>query len=289
MLIRVENVSFSYENSFKVLQDVSLSIAEGERIALLGHNGSGKTTLVKHLNGLLQPDSGKVLISGRDIAKVKTADLASQVALLFQNPDDQTCKRTVWDEVVFGPKNLGYDRKTRDTLAEKALAAFDLLPLRNSNPHDSGYSVRKRIALASIVAMDTRVLVFDEPTAGLDPYEISLLKAVLAELESRNKTVVIITHDMDFVAETIERAIGMAKGRKVFDGKVRELFPQADLVAQCGLFLPQIFRLSAALSMHTCSFSPAEFVAAFQEQHAAACHDPEKILLAQASHGAAPG
>lgn len=269
MLIRVENVSFSYENNIKVLQNFSLSIAEGERIALLGHNGSGKTTLVKHLNGLLQPDSGKVLISGRDISKVKTADLASQVALLFQNPDDQICKRTVWDEVVFGPENLGYDRKTRDALAEKALAAFDLLPLRNSNPHDSGYSVRKRIALASIVAMDARVLVFDEPTAGLDPHEISLLMAVLAELQRQNKTVVIITHDMDFVTETIDRVIGMSCGRKVFDGNVRELFPQADLVAQCGLFLPQIFRLGAALSMQSCSFSPAEFVADFQEQHGA--------------------
>lgn len=260
MLIRLDDISFSYAQSVPALENISFEIMAGERVALTGHNGSGKSTLVKHLNGLLKPSCGKVWINGQDTKDTKTAQLAGQVALLFQNPDDQICKRTVWDEVIFGPKNLGYSTERIESLAKEALTLFDLTAMKNNNPHDFGYSERKRIAMASIVAMDTPALVFDEPTAGLDPYEISLLIATLKKLQSENKTVIVISHDMDFVAENIDRVISLAQGRKSFDGRTQELFVQPTLMSNCGLCQPQVVQLSNACSLQCTPLSPYECV-----------------------------
>jgi energy-coupling factor transport system ATP-binding protein len=266
MIIRVLDVSFSYGDTENVLQNISFDIAAGECVALAGHNGSGKSTLVKQLNGLLKPFTGKVLVSGRDTKNSKTSKLAVKVALLFQNPDDQICKRTVWDEVAFGPKNLGYSKERMRTLVEEALVLFDLSSYKKNNPYDFGYSERKRIAMASIVAMDTPVLVFDEPTAGLDPYETSLMIAALKKLQSQNKTVIVISHDMDFVAENIPRAIVLADGKKVFDGKVRHLFQDPAIMSDCRLQEPQVARLSKVCGLERVPLSPDECVAMLGEQ-----------------------
>ena len=266
MLIRVEELSFTYGPFAPALQDVSFEISAGERVALAGHNGSGKSTLVKHLNGLLKPTAGRVWINDQDTTTVKTAHLAGQVGLLFQNPNDQICKRTVWDEVVFGPKNLGYPARRIESLAEEALMLFELTPFKNKNPHDFGYSERKRIAMASIVAMDTPVVVFDEPTAGLDPYEISLLIATLNKLQSQNKTVIVISHDMDFVADNISRVISLAGGRLVFDGNVRDLFRKKTLMTDCGLRPPQVVLLGKECALVSAALSPCEYVAELIER-----------------------
>jgi len=266
MLIRADDVSFTYCDAVAALQNISFEISAGERVALIGHNGSGKSTLVKHLNGLLRPSAGKIWIDGKDTTTAKTAQLAGQVALLFQNPDDQICRRTVWDEVIFGPKNLGYPVKRIGLLAKEALTLFELTPFEKKNPHDFGYSERKRIAMASIVAMDTPVLVFDEPTAGLDPYEISLLIATLKKLQSENKTVIVISHDMDFVAENISRVISLANGRKVFDGSVRDHFRKPAIMTECGLQQPQVLQLSNACALQCSALSPHECVAELEEQ-----------------------
>lgn len=266
MLIRVDDISFTYCNSVKALQNISFEISTGECVALTGHNGSGKSTLVKHLNGLLKPSAGKIWIDDKDTTVLQTAELASKVALLFQNPDDQICKRTVWAEVEFGPNNLGYPAQRVESLVEDALELFDLKLLKKKNPHDFGYSERKRIAMASIVAMDTPILVFDEPTAGLDPYEISLLITTLKKLQSEKKTVIIISHDMDFVAENIPRVISLAQGRKVFDGSTRELFIKPLLMTECGLCQPQVLQLSNACALPGTALSPHECVAELEKQ-----------------------
>jgi energy-coupling factor transport system ATP-binding protein len=267
MLIRALDISFSYSDSVVALQNISFEISAGERVALVGHNGSGKSTLVKHLNGLLKPSAGEVRIGGKNTTTVRTSQLAGEVALLFQNPDDQICKRTVWDEVVFGPENLGYPVESIKALAEEAMALFGLTSIKNRNPHDFGYSERKRIAMASIVAMDTSVLVFDEPTAGLDPYEISLFSTALEKLQSDNKTVIVISHDMDFVAERISRVISLAQGKKVFDGSVRDLFRETTLMNDCGLLQPQVIQLSKACALHGVHpLSPYECVAGLEKQ-----------------------
>lgn len=266
MLIHVDDLSFTYGDSVRALQNISFAISAGECVALTGHNGSGKSTLVKHLNGLLQPSTGKIWIDGTDTTTAKTAQLAGQVALLFQNPDDQICKQTVWEEVVFGPKNLGYNIERIESLADEALAFFELSSFKKENPHDFGYSERKRIAMASIVAMDTSILVFDEPTAGLDPYEISLLIAILKKLQAKNKTVIIISHDMDFVAENISRAISLSDGRKVFDGKVQDLFKRTEIITDSGLRQPQVRQLSDACGLECNALSSPECAAELEGQ-----------------------
>ena len=266
MLIRVDDVSFTYAHSVTALQNISFEISTGEQVALTGHNGSGKSTLVKHLNGLLKPSDGEIWIDGEETTTAKTSQLASLVALLFQNPDNQICKRTVWDEIIFGPKNLGYPTQRIESLAEEALKLFELTSIKEKNPHDFGYSERKRIAMASIVAMDTPILVFDEPTAGLDPYEISLLITTLKKLQSEKKTIIIISHDMDFVAENIPRVISLAQGRKVFDGSARELFIKPLLMTECGLCQPQVLQLSNACALPGTALSPHECVAELEKQ-----------------------
>lgn len=261
MLIQVNNISYSYGNSVEALHDISFEISAGEFVALTGHNGSGKSTLVKHLNGLLRPSAGRVWIDDQDTNTTPTAELASKVALLFQNPDNQICKRSVWDEVSFGPKNLGYPLQKTEPLVEDALELFALNEFKQSNPHDFGYSKRKRIAMASIVAMNSPVLVFDEPTAGLDPYEVSLLIDVLNRLQAENKTVIVISHDMDFVAENFQRTILLDSGRKAFDGSIQNLFKEQELMEHGGLRQPQVMQLIHGLSMNCVPLTPHECVA----------------------------
>lgn len=260
MELRVDQLSFAYPNSRFALDNISFTIAAGERVALIGHNGSGKSTLVKHLNGLLRPTSGTVWLDNTNASTAKVAQLAGKVALLFQNPNDQICKGNVLDEVAFGPRNLGYPEEKVKSLVQEALTLFELVDYTKKNGHDLGYSERKRIAMASIVAMDTPVLVFDEPTAGLDPYEFRLLLATLQKLKNEQKTVIVITHDMDFVAENIGRVISLTDGKKMFDATACQLFHQATQRKDCSLLLPQTAQLGTACGLHSPALSPAECV-----------------------------
>ena len=264
--IRIENLSFRYSKSNRDnLLKVSCTIEAGERVALIGHNGSGKTTLAKHLNCLLQPQHGRVLIGNRLITGDSVAQCARKVALLFQNPDDQICMRRVYDEVAFGPKNLGHMSSRLDILVKKALTLFDLSHLTESNPYDLGYSERKRLAMASIIAMDTSILVLDEPTAGLDDREISLFIGAMQKLQAEGKSVLMITHDMDFVAEHIPRVICLNKGAMAYDGLVQNLFNNQDLLSSCGLRPPQIFQLSRHFHHTPCALTPEQFISSLSQ------------------------
>lgn len=248
MQIDIDNLCFRYPgDSHDTLSGITCTIGSGELLALIGHNGSGKTTLVKHLNGLLQPLRGEIRLDGQSIAGKRVSWCAARVALSFQNPDDQICTRRVFDEVAFGPRNLGHSGYRLDELVRESMALFGLSGLAEVNPHDLGYSQRKRLAIASAVAMDTPVLVFDEPTAGLDSGESEQLAEALASLRKRGKTVIVITHDMDFIADQIAGVICLAHGRIAFAGSASELFSDRQILDECGLMQPQIFRLSHRL------------------------------------------
>ncbi len=257
--IDIHGLSFRYDDQTEALTDVSLSARPGDVVALLGHNGSGKSTLVKHLNGLLRPSEGTVLIHRVPTQGRRTSQLAKEAALLFQNPDDQICKGTVWEEVIFGPTNLGFSDDRTQALANRFLELFDLLDSKDRNPHDLGLSERKRLAIASVMAMDTGIVVLDEPTAGLDAREISQLEIAVQELQAEDKIVIIISHDMDFVAENASRAICLEHGRKRFDGSTIELFGNAPLLERCGLFPPQVVQLSNRLNLSIPSLTPEGF------------------------------
>lgn len=264
MHIRIANLVFRYSDEVNALSDISLTIKQGERVAFIGHNGSGKTSLARHLNGLLRPSEGEVWIGDHKTENMSVAELARQVAISFQNPDDQISKRRVWDEVAFGPKNLQYAKSRIDNLVDMSLSLFGLMPLKNYNPYDLGFSERKRVALASTIAMDTPVVVFDEPTAGMDAHEMSFLKGVLDKLQQETKTVIIISHDMDFVAEQIPRVICLKNGKKSFDGPSREAFHDKELLTQCGLRQPQIVRLSSHFGLVEAALKPGEFIRGFR-------------------------
>lgn len=264
MTVEIRNLSFRYESGVEALKDISFSIQPGERVALLGHNGSGKSTLVRHFNGLLRPSQGEVLINGFSTAGEKVSRLAGMVGLLFQNPDDQICKGTVWDETVFGPENLGYPSERTEALARSALSVFGLMNMKDRNPHDLGLSERKRLAMASVLAMDTGIVVLDEPTAGLDPGEVEMLEAALRRLESAGRIVLIISHDMDFIAENTSRAICLENGCKRFDGNIVDLFYDREILERCGLQAPQVVRLGARFNLRLSTLTPQGFIDEFK-------------------------
>ncbi|TIH18159.1 ABC transporter ATP-binding protein [Marinifilum sp. JC120] len=260
MGIEVDNLFFGYEAGEEVLKGISFEFAEGEVVALLGHNGSGKSTLVKHFNGLLCPLRGSVKVNGVLSTDKKISELAGMVSMLFQNPDDQICKSSVWDEVAFGPENLGYEHGRIRELVKYYLSAFGLFELKKRNPYDLGLSERKRLAIASTLAMDTEIVVLDEPTAGLDPREIHMLESELEKLRSVGRTVVLISHDMDFVAENCSRAVCLQNGIKQFDGLIGDLFDNSALLEQCGLLAPQIVQLGSHYGLQLDEISPQGFI-----------------------------
>lgn len=221
----VEELVHVYRASgVRALDGVDLRIGAGERVALVGQNGSGKTTLVRHLNGLLRPSRGRVLIDGLDAATMTVARLARHVGLVFQDPDRQVFAGTVHDEVAFGPRNLGLRGEDLRAAVADALDACGLGGEERTNPYDLGQSRRKLLALASVLAMRTEVLVLDEPTTGQDRRGTDLVRQVVSAASAAGRTVLAISHDMAFVAETFERVVVMRSGRVVLDGTPAEAF-----------------------------------------------------------------
>ncbi|MCX8062446.1 MAG: energy-coupling factor ABC transporter ATP-binding protein [Anaerolineales bacterium] len=269
MNIQIENLSFRYPNGVLALRGVSLEIAPGEQVAIIGQNGAGKTTLVKHLNGLLLPTEGRVRIGDWDTRHYSVAKLARRVGYVFQNPDEQLFTKTVADEIAFGPRNLGYSGERIQELVEDALQLTQLQAMRTTNPYDLSPTWRKMVAIASILAMDTPILVFDEPTTGQDAASVAHLAMIIAELKRRGKTVVTITHDIDFCAENFARVIVMGGGQVLLDGHTRTVLGQTEILAQTYVDPPQITRLGLRLGLAEVVCTPQEFLDAFEKQCAA--------------------
>ncbi|MEX2011608.1 MAG: ABC transporter ATP-binding protein [Chloroflexota bacterium] len=222
--IRVEGLVHVYEGGVRALDGVDLAIGAGERVALIGQNGSGKTTLVRHFDGLLRPTSGRVLVGGVDAAERTVAQLAREVGLVFQDPDRQIFASTVRGEVEFGPRNLGLRGAALRSAVGEALAATGLEKAADLNPYDLGTSRRKLLALASVLAMGTAVVVLDEPTTGQDMRGMAIVEEIVGTVQAAGRTVIAISHDMRFVAERFERIVVMRQGRVVLDGSPSEVF-----------------------------------------------------------------
>ena len=222
--IALESVSFLYPDGTKALDEVSLRIEPGERVAIVGQNGSGKSTFARHLNGLLRPTEGRVLRGGADTRTLHVARLAGLVGLAFQNPDRQLFAGGVVAEVAFGPRNLGIRGAALDERVGAALEAVGLGGESASNPYDLGYSRRKLLSLASVLAMRTPILVLDEPTTGQDARGSARVRAVVAAAAEEGRTVIAISHDMRFAAECFRRVIVMKAGRVILDGSPEVVF-----------------------------------------------------------------
>jgi energy-coupling factor transport system ATP-binding protein len=223
--LRAEGLVHVYdEGGVRALDGVDLRIGAGERVALIGQNGSGKTTLVRHFNGLLRPTSGRVTVDGMDAATLTVAQLAARVGLVFQDPDRQIFAGSVRGEVEFGPRNLGRSGGELRAAVAEALASTGLTGEEGTNPYDLGQSRRKLLALASVLAMRTPVLVLDEPTTGQDVAGVERVRAVVEAVPSEGRTVIAISHDMRFVAEQFERVVVMRAGQVVLDGPPSAVF-----------------------------------------------------------------
>ncbi|MCU0505242.1 MAG: energy-coupling factor ABC transporter ATP-binding protein [Chloroflexi bacterium] len=216
--IRVRGLVHVFPEGTRALDGVDLDIATGEAVAIVGQNGSGKSTLVRHLNGLLRPTEGTVEVLGEPADRLRVAALAARVGLVFQDPDRQIFARRVRPEVAFGPSNLGIRGKDLDAAVDEALAAVGLSDQAGANPYDLGYSRRKLLSIASVLAMRTPIVVLDEPTTGQDLRGIARVQAIVASLAADGRTVIAISHDMRFVAETFGRVVVMRAGRVVLEG-----------------------------------------------------------------------
>jgi energy-coupling factor transport system ATP-binding protein len=251
--IALEGLVHVYPDGTRAVAGVDLAVPAGQRLAIVGRNGSGKSTLVRHFNGLLRPTEGRVLHDGRDVRGRRVAQLAAAVGLALQDPDRQIFAGRVRTEVAFGARNLGRRGVDLERAVDAALAALGLEGEAASNPYDLGYSRRKLLALASILAMETPVVVLDEPTTGQDARGMARVQRVVGELAAAGRTVIAIIHDMRFVAETFERVVVMREGRVTLDGTPAEVFAGRHAAELASTFLeaPLAARLGERLGLGT--------------------------------------
>lgn len=251
-LIRVEGVTFAYPGDagaapVPVLRDVSLTVHAGELIALVGQNGSGKTTLARHLNGLLKPATGRVLVGATDTRDVAVGRLARQVGYVFQNPDHQLFLPSVWREVTYGLHQLGLADAEVDQQARSVLERFGISALAEHHPAMLGRGLRRLTALAAVYAMGPEVLVLDEPTGGLDGHLTGQLMALLQSLTADGRAVVLITHEMELVARYASRVVALRDGVVVADMAPAPFFDRADLLDAARLEPPEIVGIARRL------------------------------------------
>jgi energy-coupling factor transport system ATP-binding protein len=260
--IEIVGLRHAYAGRAEALRGVDLAIAPGEAVAIVGQNGAGKTTLAKHLVRILEPASGSVRIAGRDLAGRSIADVARTVGFVFQDPDRQLFSRSVEREVAFGPRNLGLGDADAGRLVAQALAATGLADRASENPYDLGLSDRKLVALASVLAMDPAILVLDEPTTGQDGPGIARIGALVDAWTATGRTVVAITHDMEFAGRHFGRVVVMRGGLVVADGPPGTVLAAANesLLASTGLEPPPLAQLAARLGMAGVPLDAAELL-----------------------------
>lgn len=247
-IIETRNLTFAYPNRPPALSSVNFIAGRKARIAVIGANGAGKSTLFKHLNGILKPTAGEVLIHGEPITKANQREVRKMVGIVFQNPDDQVFSPTVEQDIAFGPTNLGLDGETVHHRVESAIHLLGLEEMRDRPPHQLSGGEKKRVAIAGILAMEPQVLVLDEPTAGLDPQGVADLISFINTLPERfGMTVIFSTHHLDLVPELADYVYVMDHGTVAAEGTVPEIFSQADLLARTHLDVPVLQRLMRSL------------------------------------------
>jgi energy-coupling factor transport system ATP-binding protein len=242
-VIEVSDVRFTYPTGVHALKGVSLTIENGEFVAIMGQNGAGKTTLVKQFNGLLKPTEGKVCVDGTDTTKVSVANLAKNVGFVFQNPDHQLFCETVEEEISFALRNFGFSEKVTAERVTWALNLLGLTQYRKTSPFMLSGGERKRVALASVLAWDPNVLILDEPTIGQDYQQKERLRQFILQLKMQRKTIIIVTHDVEFVAECDPRVLLMRDGRIIADGEARHILTDQGVLTQASIVPPQIAQI----------------------------------------------
>lgn len=268
-LIRVTGLSYRYPSGTLALRDVSLAIAAGEFVAVIGQNGAGKTTFTKHLNGLLKPTTGDLVVAGINTRQARTSQLARRIGYVFQNPDHQIFSDSVRDEVAFGPRNVGFRGAELEAAVQRALEAVGLWPQRERHPYALSKGERQRLALASIIAMQPDVFVIDEPTTGQDYRQSRQIMHLLRQQHAAGRTVIAVTHDMSIVAEYTQRTLLVGQGQLLADGPTREVLGQFELLRQTNLHPPQITLAAAELGLPFTALTVPEVRAYVQRERGA--------------------
>lgn len=256
MSIKIENLTHIYmpKTPFekKALDNINLTIEDGEFLALIGHTGSGKSTLIQHLNGLLEASSGNILVDNIDITnkETKLTDIRKKIGLVFQYPEYQLFEETIEKDIAFGPNNLGLSSEEVSNRVKKSMemVGLDYEAYRNVSPFDLSGGQKRRVAIAGVIAMEPKVLILDEPTAGLDPKgRDDILEQIKILHQEYKMTIVLVSHSMEDVANLAERIVVMNKGKIALLGKPAEVFKNIDILESIGLAVPQVTYLMKAL------------------------------------------
>ncbi len=237
-ILKIEDLHYTYISGDTVLNGVNIFINEGEKIAFIGANGSGKSTFFLNINGVLTPDSGKITYLGTEITRKNLKELRKNIGIVFQDADNQIIASTVRSEVGFGPLNLKLSKEEVEKRVNEALEYMNITDLINKPPHYLSGGEKKRVSIADIIAMKPQIIIFDEPTASLDPLNSEMLEDVLERLSSENKTILISIHDVDFVYRFASRVVVFYKGEIIADGTPLEIFKNKEVLEKSNLKQP---------------------------------------------------
>lgn len=254
-ILETQNLTYKYSvgTPFEkvAIEDISISVEKGDFIGIIGHTGSGKSTLVQHLNGLLKPTSGTILLDGKDIHSDKnfTRQARFKVGLCFQYPEYQLFENTVYEDIAFGPKNM---RLSKEEIKERVLRAAEFVGVRNDmlqkSPFDLSGGEKRRVAIAGVMAMQPEILILDEPSAGLDPKGRKVISEMIEQYrKNTGSTVIVVSHSMEDVAESADKVLVMNKGKVEYFASVDEVFSNAEHLVEIGLNVPEITKVFLAL------------------------------------------
>jgi len=246
--VRVSDLYYTYPDGTETLKGIDFNALRGEKIAIIGPNGSGKTTLLLHFNGLLLPTKGEVFINEEKVTKKNLDKIRMRVGLVFQDPDDQLFAPTVWDDIAFGPRNLGLSKREVEERVNNTLNMLNIANLKDKSPDNLSQGEKRLVSIAGVLAMNPEIIVLDEPTSNLDPRTSSSLISLLLDLnKAMNFTLIIATHDVDSVPLYADRIYVMNKGHFVAEGTPKAVFAQVSIIRNSGLRLPRIAHLMEIL------------------------------------------
>ncbi|MCG2827635.1 ATP-binding cassette domain-containing protein [Methanothermobacter sp. K4] len=250
-MIQVKNLSYTYPDGTTALRNINMEIGRGERVAVIGPNGAGKSTLFLHLNGILEPSAGEIIIDGEKInySKSELIGIRQKVGIVFQNPDDQLFAPTVKDDVAFGPTNLGLSEEEVEERVRESLERVGMSGYEKRAPHHLSGGEKKRVAIAGILAMKPEIMVLDEPTTGLDPETADGIIEILLELSREGITVIISSHDVEILSQFAERIFVLNSGELIADGTPGEIFGEPEIIRRASLRLPRTAELMNRLKM----------------------------------------
>lgn len=249
MAIEIKNASFAYPNGYRALEHITLTINEGERVAIVGQNGAGKTTCVKMMNGLHRPVEGDVIVDGVNTKSVTTATTARVVGYVFQNPDEQIFNNTARKEIEYMLRYMKKDKQEIEARVKKAVDLTQIEKYLDTNPYEIPYPIRKFVSIAAVIATDPKYIILDEPTAGQDLHGTRVLSSLIAELHKEGKTIITITHDMEFALNNFDRVVAMAHKNVIADGTAADIFWNEEVVKDSRIKMPIMAQLAKNIGL----------------------------------------